>query len=455
MKVGVIGTGYVGLITGVGLATKGHNVTCFDKQPEIIKGLNAGSPHIYEKGLMELLDAAIMNGRFKAQLISESHLVGCEVIIIAVGTPSVNGKIDLGYIKSAAKTVGMALRSTSDFTSIIIKSTVVPGTTDTVVRRIVEESSGKKLGQFGMGMNPEFLREGNAIEDFMNPDRIVLGYDDSETLKLLQELYSPWDCSKIEVNTRTAEMIKYANNFLLATQISAVNELANIAAATSEIDILDVMCGVHSDKRWNPILPDGKRINPDILSYLVPGCGFGGSCFPKDLQALRTYAVEAGIDPHVLNAVIRTNDDQPYEVIKLLEKSLGSLEHKKILILGLTFKPDTDDVRESISLKIINYLSQAMAQVFVHDPVGIDNAKKQLDNISNISYVNQWKALLKEVDAIVIATKWSEYKELSDNENLMILKGKIVLDARRLFNPWDFPDSIYLTIGRNRRKEQR
>jgi len=450
MDVSIIGTGYVGLVSGVSLAAKGHHVTCYDINEKVVDSLNSGIPHIYESGLQELLISVLNEGMFTVKLISDRTSLENDLIIIAVGTPSENGKIDLSYVKQVSESIGKYIKENNkSFVSVIVKSTVTPGTTHTIVRRIIEKTSGKKLGQFGLGMNPEFLREGNAIEDFMNPDRIILGHDDTETLKLLQELYSPWNCEKIAVNTKTAEMIKYANNSLLATQISAVNELANIAAAIGGIDIVDVMNGVHTDKRWSPILPDKSRIYPEILTYLLPGCGFGGSCFPKDVQALQSKAYEVGVEPHILDSVLKVNDNQPYQVIKLLKKSLIDLEDKKILLLGLAFKPGTDDVRESVSLKIIDYLCKDKARVIAHDPIAIKNAKKKLDNISGVSFTKHWDVKLPEVDAVVIATKWSEYKQLFSKDNLQKIKGKIVLDARRMFYPDHFPDSIYLSIGRS------
>jgi UDPglucose 6-dehydrogenase len=450
MKIGIIGTGYVGLITGVGLASKGHQVTCFDNQAWIIEKLNSGTPHIHENGLNDLLGQVIKNNLFKAKLISESSLTDCEIIIVAVGTPTINEHIDLSYIVNTAETIGRALKQTDNFISVVIKSTVVPGTTDSLVLRTIEDVSGKKLGQFGLGMNPEFLREGCAIDDFIYPDRIVMGHEDQKTLNLLEKLYSPWDCDKISVNTRTAEMIKYANNCLLATQISAVNELANIAAATGNIDIMDVMKGVHADKRWNPILPNGNRIKPDILSYLIPGCGFGGSCFPKDVKGLRSFSKHMGVDSFVLDAVLKTNENQPLQVIDLLTKAVENLNGKKILILGLTFKPDTDDVRESISIKIIHQLDQLKVEIFAHDPIGIPNAKNELKDIPGIIYTENWVEVLSTIDVVLILTKWDEYKRLANKEMSAKLAGKILIDARRLLAPEAFPGSTYLSIGLNK-----
>jgi UDPglucose 6-dehydrogenase len=232
MKLAVVGTGYVGLVSGVCLAAKGHDVTCVDLNPEIVERLNRAEPTIHERGLPELLAEVHGAGNFRATTTLSEALEGAESVILAVGTPSENGVIDLKYIRAAAAEIGSVLRDRDDYLSVIVKSTVVPGTTDTVVREEIETASGKTLGQgFGLGMNPEFLREGEAIEDFMEPDRIVFGHEDDTTLQHLRELYAPWDVDKLEVNTRTAEMIKYANNCLLATQISAVNEIANLAAA--------------------------------------------------------------------------------------------------------------------------------------------------------------------------------------------------------------------------------
>ena len=449
MNVSIVGTGYVGLVSGVCLAAKGHRVTCYDIDRKVVDSLNSGIPHIYESGLQELLTSVLNDGMFTVKLISDETFFENDVIVIAVGTPSDNGRIDLAHIKEVSQLIGKYLKTNESFVSIVVKSTVVPGTTDTVVRGIIEDISGRTLGQFGLGMNPEFMREGNAVQDFMEPDRIVLGYDNIKTLEKLQQLYEPWDCDKIAVNTRTAEMIKYVNNSLLATQISAVNELANIAAAIEDIDIIDVMKGVHADKRWSPILPNNSRIYPEILTYLFPGSGFGGSCFPKDVQALRSKACEVGVEPHILDAVLKVNENQPFQAVKLLKKSLINLENKKILLLGLAFKPGTDDVRESVSLKIIDYLLKDKARIFAHDPMAIENTKKIINKHNNLDFTDQWETTLSSVDAIVVATKWAEYKKLSSPDYQDILEGKIILDATRFFKPTDYQKSIYLTIGRS------
>lgn len=448
MKIAVVGTGYVGLVSGVCLAAKGHDVTCVDLRADIVEQLNRGEPHIHERGLPELLRASLAAGRFRATSEIAPALDGRELVLIAVGTPSIDGRIDLSAIRGAASAVGACLRERSEFLAVVVKSTVIPGTTDTVVLSELELASGRRLGDFGLGMNPEFLREGNAVEDFMDPDRIVIGHEDTHTLDLLRTLYTPWNCDKIAVPTRTAEFIKYANNCLLATQISAVNELANLAAAIGGVDIADVMRGVHADKRWNPIGTGGSRANPGILTYLVPGCGFGGSCFPKDVQAMRTQGIDAGQPMRVLQAVLDVNDHQPGQILQLLRKAHPISAGLRVLVLGLAFKADTDDVRESASGPIMIDLTGAGFRVEAHDPVAITNARKAWPGIS-VSYVTDWHARLAQTDAIVIATKWPEYQALREPTATLALVGKTIIDARRMFGPTDFPESRYFTIGFN------
>lgn len=446
MKLTVLGTGYVGLVSGVCLAAKGHDVVCVDVREEVVAALNAGRPHIHETGLPELLREVIAAGRFRATRDLAGALSGCELVLIAVGTPSENGRIDLQYIGKAAQQVGEWMRAHPGHLSVVVKSTVVPGTTDTFVLDALERSSGRKLGEFGLGMNPEFLREGNAVEDFMRPDRIVFGHEDPRTLARLEELYAPWHCDKLQVNTRTAELIKYANNCLLATQISAVNEIANVAAALGGVDVMDVMQGVHLDKRWNPILPDGRRAQPQILSYLVPGCGFGGSCFPKDVQALRSQGESLGVPMQILNGVLAVNDAQPSQIVRLLQRRWNSLHGRRVLVLGLAFKPDTDDVRESASRKIMMALQAEGALISAHDPIAAANARREWPELA-VDYISDWEADIVSAEAIVVATRWPEYNRLQDVAHSGGLKGKTVVDARRFFSLGTLPSTAYHAIG--------
>jgi UDPglucose 6-dehydrogenase len=444
MNVCVVGTGYVGLVSGVCLAAKSHNVTCVDIDLEIVDKLNSGVPTIYEKGLPDLLKEVLHQGNFSATYILENALEKADLVIVAVGTPSENGDINLKYIEEVCKEIGRYIRSASRHISVIIKSTVIPSTTDTFVREILEEFSGKKLGDFGLGMNPEFLREGEAIDDFMHPDRIVLGYETQRTLNDLEALYFPWAVDKVRVNTRTAELIKYANNALLATQISAINEVANYAATLGGVDVMDVVAGVHLDKRWNPII-NGKRVNPQILSYLIPGCGFGGSCFPKDVQALRSQGKSLGNKMRMMNAVLEVNELQPHQVIKILENAFGQLTNQNVLLLGLAFKPGTDDVRESPAIKVVNDLAQRKIKIYAHDPIAMGNFKRAIDHESvNIEFVADWRPILDRTNIIIIITPWSEYSDLRSYS----LEDKTVFDSRRLFFPKDINCKEYVSIGR-------
>lgn len=448
MKIAVVGTGYVGLVSGVCLAAKGHDVTCVDLRSGIVEQLNRGEPHIHERGLRELLQSILAAGRFRATTNLREAMNTREMIIVAVGTPSIDGRIDLTAIRQVAGQIGREMMGRREFLAVVVKSTVLPGTTDTIVREELEAASGRQLGDFGLGMNPEFLREGNAIEDFMTPDRIVFGHEDSRTLALLSDLYAPWSCDKLAVPTRTAEFIKYANNCLLATQISAVNELANLAANLGGVDIAQVMQGVHADKRWNPILSDGRRADPTILTYLVPGCGFGGSCFPKDVQAMRTQGVDAGQPMQVLQAVLDVNDRQPGQVAELLRKAHPDLAGLRILVLGLAFKPDTDDVRESASGRILGDLTAAGCRVQAHDPVATPNARAAWP-LLDVEYVDDWRPAIARAEAVIIATKWPEYRALLEPARQATLAGKTIVDARRMFDPAGFPRSRYFTIGFN------
>lgn len=445
MKVVIVGTGYVGLVSGVCLATRGHNVICVDRDQGIVDRLNKGIPTIYEKGLQELLSQVHSSGNFSACCDLEKSLDNAEVILVAVGTPSLDGAIDLSQIVSAISEIGKYIKRSKKFISIVIKSTVIPSTTDSIVRDCLEKALAGKVGvDFGLGMNPEFLREGNAIHDFMSPDRIVLGYEDELTLNRMRELYSSWEVDFLEVNTRTAEMIKYANNSLLATQISAVNELANIASALGGISFMDVMKGVTLDGRWSPIM-GGVRIRPDIVNYLSPGCGFGGSCFPKDVQALRAMGASLETPTTLLDAVLGINELQPLQVEKLLTLKIGQLINKKILVLGLAFKAETDDVRETASKKIIESLLEKGAKVCAHDPIAISNFRSSYPELNNkINYINEWGDFICEADVILIATNWIEYRGVLDHD----LGGKVLFDARQMFSDNEVSKSKnYISIG--------
>ena len=283
----------------------------------------------------------------------------------------------------------------------------------------------------------------------MNADRIVMGFEDLKTKYLMKKIYASWNCEKIYVNTRTAEMIKYSNNSLLALQISAANELANICYSIGNIDVDDVFKGIHSDKRWNPITKN-KRQNPEILQYLYPGCGFGGSCFPKDLQILSKIKKKFKIKSRLFDEVLIVNKNQPLEIIKILKNSIKKIDNKKIMILGLSFKPNTDDVRESISLVVINkLLSEKGVEIFAHDPVAMQKTKQIFNKKNNIYFINDWRKNISFVDIVILMTKWAEYKKLKSQKIIMKLKNKTFFDARKMFKKNNFPNINYLTVGKS------
>jgi UDPglucose 6-dehydrogenase len=446
MKIAVIGTGYVGLVSGICLASKGHSVKCFDKNTKIVNQLTSGVCHIYENGLNDLLVSSSTNISFGVLCNeTENQLVAFDAVIVAVGTPTVDGNTDLSQIGEVAKMMGRLIKTTDKYISLIIKSTVVPGTTDTFVKNIIEDESGKKLGHFGLGMNPEFLREGNAVDDFLSPDRIVLGYEDEATLDILREMYRPWSCQKVELNSRSAEMMKYVNNTLLATLISSVNEYANIARELGNIDFQQVMHGVHLDNRWSPLMEDGIKLFPKIIDYLKPGCGYGGSCFPKDVKALSALSKEMLIPPKIIDAVIAVNDEQPNYMIRMLEHKVKDLSDKRVLILGLAFKPETDDVRESVSLKLINLLNGKVSSLSAHDPIAVENSKKQISQSVNIDYIDDWQAAVGNTDIVIIATNWMVYKSI--NNLAGSLTEQIIFDTRSLLDSNLFNSSNYLSIN--------
>jgi UDPglucose 6-dehydrogenase len=434
MKISVIGTGYVGLVTGVCLASKGHQIICIDKQSEIVNKINNKISPIYEPGLEDLLCNVIEKGNLVATTDLKTAVMNTDISIISVGTPFGDGKIDLGYIESAAQEIGNVLIEKKGYHVICVKSTVIPTTTDTLVKDILEDTSGKKAGEFGLAMNPEFLREGKAVEDFMYPDRIVIGAYDKKSFETMKKVYQDFfDAPIMRVNLRTAEMIKYTANALLATLISYANEISVICEKVGNIDVKDVLEGVTLDKRFNPRV-NNQLINPGMVSYLRAGCGFGGSCFPKDVQALSAFSKEMGYSPPMIQATLEINYAQPYRLIERLQESLGTLENKKIVVLGLSFKPETDDIRESPSLTIINELLSKKAKVIGVDPVAIDHTKKNFPQNDSLYYSVDYKNALKDAEAAILVTPWPDFMKISPQEFKELMKEPIVVDGRRVFD---------------------
>ncbi len=430
MKVSVLGTGYVGLVSGACLADKGHQVTCIDLDKTKVDRINKGDPPIFENGLEDLLKRNI-GTRLKATLDTRQAVLDSDLTLIAVGTPFDGKVIDLKYVKEAARVIGAALKEKNSYHVVVVKSTVVPGTTDKVVLPILEEASGKKAGRdFGVGMNPEFLTEGEAISDFMDPDRIVLGGIDARSQDAQDELYAAFkDAPRLRTNNSTAEMIKYASNALLATMISFSNELANLGSTLGGIDSAEVMAGLHLGRYLNPVLADGTRISPAINSFLMAGCGFGGSCLPKDVSALAAHGRAIGLPMNLLSAVLDINAKQPDQVFRLLGKHFPSLAGKRIAVLGLSFRPDTNDMRESPAIPIVKRLAAEKAIVTGYDPAAKAEAAHIFGNI--ISLADSLDACLKDADAVILVTRWKEFNQVPAKLKAMA-KPPVLIDGRRM-----------------------
>jgi len=432
-RVSIIGAGYVGLVTGVCLAEKGHQVVCVESDAGKVERIMRGEPPIHEAGLGELLRRHVGRG-FRASAAIRDAVVESDVTLIAVGTPFDGKAIDLDQVVRAADEIGDALAHKADYHVVAVKSTVVPGTTVGVVRERLELASKKRAGaDFGLGANPEFLTEGQAIDDFMHPDRVVVGGVDARSLDRLCELYQDFgDVPMIRTNPSTAEMIKYASNSLLATMVSFANEIADLSSAVGNIDAKEVMRGVHASS-YLTIRESGRRVAAPITSFLDAGCGFGGSCLPKDVSALAAHGQALGVDTRVLDAVMRVNRDRPERVLAHLRRHFPSLRGRRVTVLGLAFKPDTDDVRESPAFPIIRRLCEEGASVSAYDPVANPPARRVLGD-AGIRFCDGLAAALDGAEAVVIITRWKEFEAVPE-----LLRGAdpapLVFDGRRMLDP--------------------
>lgn len=434
MKLSVHGTGYVGLVTGACLAEKGHSVVCVDVEREKVEQINRGESPIYEPGLPELLQRNI-GKRLQATTDFRRAVLESELSLIAVGTPFGGKEIDLRYIRDVSQQIGEVLREKTGYHLVVVKSTVVPGTTETVVLPILEACSGKRAGRdFGVGMNPEFLTEGEAIEDFMVPDRVVLGGIDERSIALMEQLYDVFPgVVLVRCNPRTAEMIKYSSNALLATLISFSNELGNLCAALGNTDIADVMKGLYLSKYLTTGLTDGRRMTAPITSFLWAGCGFGGSCLPKDVKALIAQGQKVGQPMPLLQSVLQINAQQPSKILALLKKHFPSLEGLRVAVLGLAFRPETSDMRESPAIPVIQLLLAEKAVVQAYDPAAREEARKIFPS-GQVRLDATLVESLAGAEAVVLITRWEEFRQLP--ELLKRLERQpLVVDGRRMLDP--------------------
>lgn len=439
MKITVIGTGYVGLVTGICLAEIGNDVLCLDVDPAKIRMLNKGIIPIYEPGLLEMLQRNYEAGRLQFTTDIKSAAEFGDVQFIAVGTPpDQDGSADLQYVLAAARNIGKYMTA---YKVIVDKSTVPVGTAAKVKAAVEEELIARNLNiEFSVVSNPEFLKEGAAIEDFMRPDRIVIGADDERSQSLMKTLYAPFQRNHermIVMDIRSAELTKYAANAMLATRISFMNELANLAEILGA-DIEHVRKGIGSD----------PRIGYD---FLYPGCGYGGSCFPKDVKALIKTGQTNNYELKVLNAVEAANDLQRHILTNKIKKYFGeSLSGKHIALWGLAFKPNTDDMREAPSRVLIKDLLEAGATISAYDPVAMQEAKRIFENTNGLSFANTPFQALDQADALVIVTEWKEFRSPDFSEIARKLKYKVIFDGRNMYDPEivKLNEITYQAIGR-------
>lgn len=417
MKISVIGGGYVGLVSAVCFAQLGHTVGLIEIDIDRASSISRGSPQIYEKGLEALLSKHLE----KSLHVSTAYdaIPDTEIFFICVGTPEGdNGHPDLSMIQSACQSLGRSLIDMDSYHVVVVKSTVPPGTTEGLVVPTVLEHSQRAGDEIGFCMNPEFLREGRAVEDFMHPDRIVIGSNDSRAGDWAESAYRGIEAPIVRTGIKSAEMIKYASNAFLATKISFANEIGNLCKRLG-IDVYEVMEGVGMDHRISP-------------HFLDAGAGFGGSCFPKDLSALIALAQSLGEEPLILRSVQNVNERQPARMLELLQKKIGSLEGKRIAVLGLAFKNDTDDVRQSRSIPVILELEEMGARIAAYDPQANDNMKKL---IPDIEYCSRVTDALEDADACIVMTEWPEFRLLDEEFDLM--KNRVIIEGRRILSCQD------------------
>lgn len=438
-KISFVGLGPVGLCTAVCFATKDFAVIGSEMDAAKAKQIKSVNPPFYEPDLKELLRKVIRNGNLKIVTNNEEAILNSDTTFITVGTPSNrDGSISLQYVIEASEEIGKALKKKTTTHLVAVKSTVTAGTTLNIVKPILEKNSGKKCGKdFLLCANPEFLSEGNAINGTFNPDYIVIGGYDEKSTKTLENLYKDFHKENlppiVKTNIPTAELIKYANNTFLATKISLINTIANICEKVPGADVTKVTEAIGKDHRINPY-------------FLNAGLGWGGSCFPKDLKAFIAYSKKLGYDPTLIQAAYKANQDQVKFTMQKVKNNLKTLKGKKIAILGLAFKPNTDDIREARSLKIISQLLKQGATVTAYDPMATANVKKVMKE--RICYASSAFECLKNADCAILVTEWEEFKKLKPKNFTETMRKPILIDGRRIYDHKKFSEKLrYIAVG--------
>jgi UDPglucose 6-dehydrogenase len=419
MHITMVGTGYVGLVSGAGFADFGLNVTCIDCDEQKVIDLQQGKIPIYEIGLEEIVRRNVRNNRLSFSTDLKSAVRRSLVVFVAVGTPEgPNGDPDMSHVESVARSLAEYV---DEYKVIVTKSTVPIGT-GRWIRTLIEENQKKKI-KFDIVSNPEFLREGSAIEDFMRPNRVVIGADSEHAAAIVKDIHRPLyliETPFVVTSLETAELIKYASNAFLATKISFINEIANLCEKVGA-DVQDVARAMGLDKRIGP-------------KFLHAGPGFGGSCFPKDVLALARIGERHGSRMRILESVLEVNRKQRELVLQKLEEALEGLSNKRVGILGLSFKPNTDDVRESPGIAICKRLVEKNAQVLAYDPLSIPNAKKVL-NGNGVSYCRDAYEAVTNCDAVLVATEWNEFRNIDLERIKSLMRNLVILDPRNIFDP--------------------
>ncbi len=445
MNLGIIGAGYVGLTTAICLASIGHKTVIFDISQEKIQSLKNKNIPFQENGLDEIFQKVIDS---KNLIICESldELVkltdGC---FVAVGTPTINDAIDLSQVIDSTQSLATEVKkSNKNNYEFIVRSTVTPKSCETVIQKI--RSVMNDL-EFGFSYVPEFLREGQAVNDFLNPDKIVIGSNNQKSVLFVNKIFEQFmeKANFFQTNLETAELIKYTNNSFFSMLISFANEISNISEKIENVDTVQVLKALVADRRITTI-KNGERILPELQSYLIPGCGFGGSCFPKDVKAILNYAQSLNTKTPLIESILEINEERPNKIISLVENILGTLKEKKISILGLTFKPNTDDMRSSPSLDIIKLLNNKNASVFVYDPI-ISKISQETLKKYNFTLTKSLEECLDKSECAILLTSWQEFLSIDGELLKENMKNPKIIDGRNFLLKQKFEKDMYYKIG--------
>ena len=444
-SVSILGTGFIGLCSAACFADKDIQVLASTHNEKKAALINNGKAPFFEAGLQELMDNIKENNPELLQCLTDpvKAVLETDISMITQGTPMREDKsINLGFIESTAKEIGEALKIKDQYHLVVVRSTVVPGTTRNLVSKMIEEVSEKQLGKdYGLCMQPEFLAEGRSIEDTLHPDRIIIGEFDEKSGAMLQEFYEYFygehlkNCPILRMNLESAELVKYGNNCLLSTKISYANEFANFAELVPNVDISQVMKGVGLDYRLNS-------------RFLRAGIGFGGACFHKDINAIKAWSKSKGYTSRLLEAVLDINDDQAIHIVDIAEELVGKLAEKKITLLGLAFKPGTDDMRGAASIRVVNELrKRGVTDIIGYDPKALKTAEEEMGD--KIQYADSKEEALKDSECALLITEWDEFKTLTPDDFRQLMKTPYLVDGRRLYDYDKFNNALlFRAIGR-------